>query len=82
MERKFNFVRAEYEVPGTIWSLRMRSLLGEQIWELSAIKAKEMVGVTQSTHTEGKEAEVRHWENRQDTEPMEETEKLRHKKEP
>lgn len=75
-------VRAEFEMPGTIWSLRMRSLLGEQIWELSAIKAKEMDGVTQSTHAEGKEAEVRHWEHRQDTEPMEETEKLRHEKEP
>lgn len=78
--KEFNFVRADFEMPGTIWSWRMRSLLGEQIWELSAIKAKEMDGVTQSTHAEGKEAEVRHWEDRQYTEPTE-TEK-RHKKEP
>lgn len=68
-------------MPETIWSLRMRSLLGEQIWELSAIKAKEMDGVTQSTHAEGKEAEVRHWEDRQETELMGKTENLRHKKE-
>jgi hypothetical protein len=47
-------------MPGTIWSLGMRSLLEEQIWELSAIKAKEMDGVTQSAHAEGEEAEVRH----------------------
>lgn len=78
--KEFSFVRADFEMPATIWSWRMRSLLGEQIWELSAIKAKEMDGVTQSTQAEGKEAEVRHWEDRQYTEPTE-TEK-RHKKEP
>lgn len=35
-------------MPGTIWSLEKKFLLGEQIWELSAIIAKEMDGVTQS----------------------------------
>lgn len=43
-------------MPGSIWSLGESSLLGEQIWELSAIKAKEMDGVTPKE----KEAEVRH----------------------
>lgn len=51
--------------------MQKSSLLGEQIWELSAIKAKEMNGVTQSVYVEGKEADIR-----QDTESMKESEKL------
>lgn len=47
-------------MPGSIWNLGKSSLLEEQIWELSAIKAKEMDEMTQSVCVEGKEAEVRH----------------------
>lgn len=32
-----------------------------RFWELLAIKAKEMDGVTQSVYVEGKEAEIRHY---------------------
>lgn len=51
--------------------MQKSSLLGEQIWELSAIKAKEMNGVTQNVYVEGKEADIR-----QDAESMKESEKL------
>lgn len=51
--------------------MQKSSLLGEQIWELSAIEAKEINGVTQSVYVEGKEADIR-----QDTESMKESEKL------
>lgn len=47
-------------MPGSIWSLGESFSLGEEIWELSAIRAKEMNGVTQSVYVEEKEAEVRH----------------------
>lgn len=53
-------VGAEFEMPRSIWSLWESLSLGDGIWELSAIRAKEMNGVTQSVYVEEKEAEVRH----------------------
>lgn len=47
-------------MPRSIWSLWESLSLGDGIWELSAIRAKEMNGVTQSVYVEEKEAEVKH----------------------
>lgn len=41
---------------------RKEFFTGRTFWELLAIKAKEVDGVTQSVYIEGKEAEIRHYE--------------------